>query len=617
MYEFRELISHGRPTVDDVASLFLETFCTYYDTSYLCPQFLPLLRSETWTHVKRFFVSNQHPQRSVTRPKMSGESSIAIPCFVHGNHWTGLVRREIDNQVIFLYADDLNCLATESCIQNMLSRHTNTSFYPPSARWIRCKNFTYTPHSNECGPRMLLALSIMATHPAPTEFILLPYMHSNIAQIARLWVAKTIITGVVQLPNLEASTTMVEVPISTTHFSEASDLICWQSQNDSTTNKGASTKSTHVNSPHPSGTTNKHTDGNQVLRPSRQNRLKTLGDFLRPTTTRPLKNRQSTASTGKIKHFKRIPLVKIRPKNNILTGITPSLSGFRKITTYFKPIQCADHGSVHFSIHTTANSTPSLVPSVQVAVTPNTTCFIKKKNGSKTTNLTNQSSRPPTLKCNPHLRITQFLDETTHSCPTDTTWGHQLCSIDSSDTLRIVLQNPNGIKLNPLDMGEFEHSLRICHSMGAGIISLSESNVNWNHTYLLGRVHQAVRKVWQTTAIQHSQHPEPYHQQCQRGGTLQIATDCWVSRLQSKGLDPYGLGRWSYMILKGKGERSIAIITAYRVCKSTFDSAGDTTSYLQQFRTLLAHYNSVNRQATPDPHRQFVLDLQAWITMLR
>ena len=71
------------------------------------------------------------------------------------------------------------------------------------------------------------------------------------------------------------------------------------------------------------------------------------------------------------------------------------------------------------------------------------------------------------------------------------------------------------------------------------------------------------------------------------------------------------------MILKGKGERSVAIITAYRVCKSTFDSAGDTTSYMQQFRTILAHNNSVKRQVTPNPYRQFVLDLQAWITMLR
>ncbi len=128
-------------------------------------------------------------------------------------------------------------------------------------------------------------------------------------------------------------------------------------------------------------------------------------------------------------------------------------------------------------------------------------------------------------------------------------------------------------------MGDFACSLQLCHTLGAGVISLSESNVNWNQSYLLGKVHQTARAVWQTTAIQHSQHPD--------------------------------------MILKGKGERAVAIITAYRVCKSTFDSAGDTTCYMQQLRTLLAYNNSISRQQTPDPHRQFVLDLQSWITMLR
>ncbi len=98
---------------------------------------------------------------------------------------------------------------------------------------------------------------------------------------------------------------------------------------------------------------------------------------------------------------------------------------------------------------------------------------------------------------------------------------------------------------------------------------------------------------------------------------MQIATDRWVSRLQSKGQDPFGLGRWSYMILKGRGNRSVSVITANRVCKSSFDSAGDTTCYMQQLRSILSHNNSIGRQQMPDPHHQFVIDLQSWITMLR
>lgn len=50
---------------------------------------------------------------------------------------------------------------------------------------------------------------------------------------------------------------------------------------------------------------------------------------------------------------------------------------------------------------------------------------------------------------------------------------------------------------------------------------------------------------------------------------------------------------------------------------STLDSAGGTTCYMQQLRSLLEYNNSIGRHQMPDPHRQFVLDLQSWITMLR
>jgi hypothetical protein len=71
------------------------------------------------------------------------------------------------------------------------------------------------------------------------------------------------------------------------------------------------------------------------------------------------------------------------------------------------------------------------------------------------------------------------------------------------------------------------------------------------------------------------------------------------------------------MSLRGKGSKEVFIITAYRVCKTTFDSAGDTTSYMQQYRSILNYWNEIGKQETPNPHKQFVLDLQAWISHLR
>jgi hypothetical protein len=152
------------------------------------------------------------------------------------------------------------------------------------------------------------------------------------------------------------------------------------------------------------------------------------------------------------------------------------------------------------------------------------------------------------------------------------------------------------------DTEDFALGLHVCHTLGAGIISLSETNVNWNQGYLLKRVQTIARDLWQTTSMQPSKHPESFHSQCQRGGTLQILMDRWVSRLQSRGVDPHGLGRWSYMMLKGKGTHLITAITAYRVCKATFDSTGDSTAYHQQFCSILAHYNSSGSSSTPDPH---------------
>ena len=65
---------------------------------------------------------------------------------------------------------------------------------PTSAKWIVCKQLQYDQHFMECGPRMLLAGTILAYHPEPTENSLLPLMHPNLSNISRTWVASTIVS---------------------------------------------------------------------------------------------------------------------------------------------------------------------------------------------------------------------------------------------------------------------------------------------------------------------------------------------------------------------------------------------------------------------------------------
>lgn len=146
------------------------------------------------------------------RPQILGEQAIAIPCFVINNHWVPVVQRKINGQTIFLYSDDLNDADTEHSLHTLKSIQTDTEFYPPTTQWIHCKSITYIPHSNECGPRMLLALAIMSLHPHLHADILLPFMHPNLSEIGRAWVANTILTQTLRLTMTSDTTSLNTVP---------------------------------------------------------------------------------------------------------------------------------------------------------------------------------------------------------------------------------------------------------------------------------------------------------------------------------------------------------------------------------------------------------------------
>jgi len=119
--------------------------------------------------------------------------------------------------------------------------------------------------------------------------------------------------------------------------------------------------------------------------------------------------------------------------------------------------------------------------------------------------------------------------------------------------------------------------------------------------------------MWRKTSLQTSQTPDPFLSDYKPGGTLTAICDNWVSRVLHKGGDPYGLGRWSYVTLRGKGSIKITVITAYNATPSP----GDSTYHHQQLRVLSRFYREQNIPTPPNPRRQFMLDLQAWIESLQ
>jgi hypothetical protein len=192
----RELLSYGSMTGDSIINTYLDILCNARNIHYLSTFFTSILKREkSWDAMTSWFA--QDGKISPSKPKLTSDT-ILIPCHIQGAHWVGMVRRIINGRVTFLYADDLNLPTAET--------YTSPEFYPQNSIWINCTSISYRPHSNECGPRTLLALTILGIHPNPTKNILLPFMTGNLAQITRTWVAATLVTGIVNIPSLTAPT---------------------------------------------------------------------------------------------------------------------------------------------------------------------------------------------------------------------------------------------------------------------------------------------------------------------------------------------------------------------------------------------------------------------------
>jgi hypothetical protein len=199
---------------------------------------------------------------------------------------------------------------------------------------------------------------------------------------------------------------------------------------------------------------------------------------------------------------------------------------------------------------------------------------------------------------------------------TDKTFGHALLTIDSTTTLRFILQNPNGFNIqeNPDDFVQF---LQTTAALRAGLIGIVETNINWNQPSHLRLAHSITKRHFSTSALVPSTHPTTFLSPVQPGGTLSILTERWVSRLITKGQDPYGLGRWSYFSLRRNDNKEVVIISVYRACNASISAIGDKTAAAQQYRSIIQKSNASKSTKIPHPHRQCMLDLQAWITILQ
>lgn len=195
--DLQDLVSYGTSIGDSIVTLYMELLCSTYNICYLPMDFILRLKQHGWKEVQRFFSqpNRNNRKRSICRPNLQKEKTIIIPAFIHNSHWVALVRHNINGTITFYYSDDMNNCNDEENLRTLIQTQTCKEFCPASAIWINCASNYCMTHSNECGPRTILACHVMATHPSPFKEMLFPLMHTNLAQIARTWITSTLVSG--------------------------------------------------------------------------------------------------------------------------------------------------------------------------------------------------------------------------------------------------------------------------------------------------------------------------------------------------------------------------------------------------------------------------------------
>jgi hypothetical protein len=150
--------------------------------------------------------------------------------------------------------------------------------------------------------------------------------------------------------------------------------------------------------------------------------------------------------------------------------------------------------------------------------------------------------------------------------------------------------------------------------MGVGALCLPETNTNWQAKGVYASWKRLLRCTWQHSSCASSFTKDNFISvNHQPGRTATVLTDNWTSRAIEVGTDPYSMGRWSNVMLRGRKGRKTLLVTAYRVCKQTLISAiGPTTAPVQQHRHLTRQWME-HVTEEPQPSLQFILDLQAWL----
>ena len=179
----------------------------------------------------------------------------------------------------------------------------------------------------------------------------------------------------------------------------------------------------------------------------------------------------------------------------------------------------------------------------------------------------------------------------------------------ASNVTRLWFTNPCGIGVDPLHPKSDTSFSFLKNTSKCDIFGLAETNVHWYMLYNHASLYARVKRRWKNFKLSTSHNKHEKLGKTQRGGTCTVALNQIAFREHARGQDSTGLGRWSWIELRGKDDHKTRIYTAYRPGgKPQRTKTAHTTVYEQHERYIRAHHGE-----QIDPRKFFDLDLLAEI----
>jgi len=142
-------------------------------------------------------------------------------------------------------------------------------------------------------------------------------------------------------------------------------------------------------------------------------------------------------------------------------------------------------------------------------------------------------------------------------------WGDKL-GLKDVDMLRVVSKNIQGLGLQAGNPKEDELKSWIVNK-NIDLIGIQEIYVNWNKCNNKNRFSERIRNpAWEFArySVAFNKHDKKYRHQY--GGCISLGVEQVTHRISGSGADERGLGRWSWLLLKGKDKVLVRVVTVYQ-----------------------------------------------------